>query len=324
MHDIITDLRHKIELHKGEFVWVKRMISKYDDSAKQSKSRIINFGGCVAALTDCAIYAGIKQLKQSNSAIIIKSIEPGITVEGKAVSSGGTIASWLHSMNEGTALNNMSNAYFLCDNDDYEWQSKHKQPNYKIIEAEYNADVQMYAVPFMYGPVDRMVFLRSNELTKYFYGESVKIQQNKMYLKNRLVSWIFSFLFFIFPYLLKWTVIRKAIIWLAKQLSFEQGKGPKIEDMRASKWRELIYINAEDEKQKEVVCKVDIRIYGDYGYLNTAKLLVEQGILCALDRKNMKKFDGGFLTPAACFEDVLPKRLNDTLDEFEISYKIQD
>eukprot|EP01084_Bolivina_argentea_P295377 508502_1 len=73
----------------GEFPWVKRMINKYNDEAKRSHARIINFGGCVAALTDCAIYSGIEQLKknQNTDDITITSIKPGVIISGGGTSS---------------------------------------------------------------------------------------------------------------------------------------------------------------------------------------------------------------------------------------------
>ena len=79
------------------------MINKYGGDAKRSHARIVNFGGCVAALTDCAIYSGIERLKnENNNDITIQSIKPGIMMKGKAEMSGGTTASWLNAMEEGT------------------------------------------------------------------------------------------------------------------------------------------------------------------------------------------------------------------------------
>ena len=45
----------------GEFAWAKRKIHKYGMGAKSSNARVFNFGGAIAALTDCDIYSGIRQ-----------------------------------------------------------------------------------------------------------------------------------------------------------------------------------------------------------------------------------------------------------------------
>ena len=307
----------------GEFSWVKRMINKYDDDARRSHARIVNFGGCVAALTDCAIYAGVEKVKEEDDGedVEIVSILPGIKTASKASSSGGTIASWLNGINDGSYKYDIHNAYFLCDNDDYKWQSLNPQPKYGIIECKYNEDMKMYSVPFMYGPIERMVFMRSNELLSYYYGEKVKIYENIMFIKQLFLAYIISFMSWLLPLLLTFAPCRYCLVKLVKSLSYKQGKGPKKSLLINQKWRELIEIKTNKPNLK---CKVDIKIFGDYGYLNTSKLLIEQGILFSLQRNNskIKKIKGGFLTPAAAFKSSLPKRLHSKLKEFDISYKI--
>ena len=70
-------------------------------------------------MTDCAIYAGIEKLKDEEDGkddLEITSVLPGIKTAAKSGSSGGTIASWLHGINEGSYKYDMHDAYFLCDN----------------------------------------------------------------------------------------------------------------------------------------------------------------------------------------------------------------
>ena len=308
----------------GEFSWVKRMINKYNDDAIRSHARIVNFGGCVAALTDCAIYAGVEKIKQEQEDekdLEIISILPGIKTGSKSSSSGGTIASWLNSINDGSYKYDIHDAYFLCDNNDYKWQSLNKQPKSSIFNIKYNTDLKMYSAPFIYGPVERMVFMRSNELLSYYYGEKVKIYENIMFIKKLFLAYIISFFLWLIPLLISFAPFRYCIIKLVKSLSYKQGKGPKKSQLIKQKWREIIEINT---NKKNLKCKVDIKIFGDYGYLNTSKLLIEQGILFSLQRNNpkIKNIKGGFLTPAAAFKSSLPKRLHNKLKEFDISYKI--
>jgi len=309
----------------GEFGWVKRMILKHGQDAKRSHARIINFGGCVAALTDCAIYAGVEQLKSEDENAVVESIKPGIKPSSKGTSSGGTVASWLNSIESGAYKYDMHDAFFLCEkSEDYAWQSQHKQPKYPIIQCEYNDDMKMYAIPFIYGPVERMVFMRSNELLGFYYGEDAKIYENVMFIKNFVVGCLISFFSWLIPMLLSFALCRSCLVKLVKTMAYKQGQGPSLKQLQAQKWRELIYVNGKNKEQKQLTCTVDIRIFGDYGYLNTAKLLIEQGIICSLQRSNPKirKIKGGFLTPAAAFKSGLPKRLNARLKEFEIVYKI--
>jgi len=304
----------------GEFHWVKRMMNKYDSEAKRSHARIVNFGGCVAALTDCVIYCGVKQLMEKDENASIKSITPFHKISGKATASGGTMGSYINAMSDGNAMRiDQHDAYFLCESEDYKWQTANKQPKYRVIEAEYKTQFGAYAIPFIYGPLERMVFMRSNELLNYFYGAEVKIFENLMLTNNGFFAWVISFFSWLVPILLKYTIFRSCIIKLVKSFAPSSGQGPDEKAMKEAKWRETVEIKASNK----MMCTVETTIYGDYGYLNTAKLMVEQGVLCSLERSNPKirKIKGGFLTPAAAFKEKLPMRMS-KLKEFDISYKV--
>ena len=87
------------------------------------------------------------------------------------------------------------------------------------------------------------------------------------------------------------------------------------------KWKQYVFIQGLKDTNTKI--RVDIKIVGDYMYYNTAKLLVEQGIICILQRKEDRKdnhLEYGFVTPSLAFGDKLVQRIND-LKEFEITYK---
>merc|ERR1712039_161899 len=108
----------------GEFHWVKQMHLKYDAEAKRSHSRIINFGGCVAALTDCVIYCAVKQLKEKNESANIESIKIFHKISGKASASGGTMGSYIAAMSDPNAMRiDTHDAYYLCESTDYKMQT---------------------------------------------------------------------------------------------------------------------------------------------------------------------------------------------------------
>merc|ERR1711956_141977 len=100
---------------------------------------------------------------------------------------------------------------------------------------------------------------------------------------------------------LKWTIARALIVRLVTMFAVSSGEGPDMKSMKEAKWRETVLVKTTNKTR----CVAKTTIYGDYGYLNTAKLLVEQGVLCALERSNTKirKIEGGFMTPAAAFKD---------------------
>ena len=81
---------------------------------------------------------------------------------------------------------------------------------------------------------------------------------------------------------------------------------------------EAIFKINELDSNKSVTCNVNIK--GDIGYLNTSKMLVEEGMIFSLQRSNSKlKIKGGFITPAYAFKDELIKRL-DKLNGFDFKY----
>lgn len=86
------------------------------------------------------------------------------------------MGSYINAMSDSNAMRiDQHDAYFLCESEDYKMQTANEQPKYRVIEADYNSQFGAYAVPFIYGPLERMVFMRSNELLNYFYGEEVKL-----------------------------------------------------------------------------------------------------------------------------------------------------
>lgn len=147
-----------------------------------------------------------------------------------------------------------------------------------------------------------------------------------MLINNGFMAWIISFFSWLVPLMLKWTILRACIVKLVKTFAPTAGQGPDTEAMKKAKWRETVLIQASDKRNvdKKMQCTVKTTIFGDYGYLNTAKLLVEQGVLCSLERSNPKirNIKGGFLTPAAAFKDKLPDRIM-KLDEFDLEFIVR-
>eukprot|EP01084_Bolivina_argentea_P318131 551650_1 len=179
--------------------------------------------------------------------------------------------------------------FFLCDSEDYKSQLSAKQPQYSIIEAKYNPDLKRYGAPFIYGGVERMIFMRSNELLNNYYSKNVKIYENLMYVKSSVFAWVLSFFLWFIPMLLTWSCFRSCFIKLVRSMSFKPGQGPSLKEMTKEKWREIIYIDGINKKNnKKLRCEVQVNVYGNYGYLNTSKLLIEQGMICTEERNNPK------------------------------------
>jgi len=212
-------------------------------------------------------------------------------------------------------------SYQLCPSD-------HKytniQPRRTTILPKWNKDVQKYQtnLPFV-GEVERSVLCRTNHSLNYLYGKAPIIEEVGFLFSSKyyIVALLVGLLYFIVPFVfIKLTFLKPFIVKLMEYLFPKSGEGMDREEMNAAHWKQYIFVE-EIKGNKKV--RVDVNIYGDYGYLNTARLLVEEGIIFAMERKEgVKENKYGFLTPAIAFgeNEKLIKRLNN-LKQFDIKFK---
>ena len=231
--------------------------------------------------------------------------------------SGGTTASWLNGMKDDRTFETdiTTNSYYLIPMTE---DKSNKLPGPEMPSKESSDE---YSFPWIYGGMDRMVICRSNYLFKYKYGKSPRINFELGYTKSWVQAWMIYILLIILPKLMKFKFVRLiilGIISLLKNYLPKPGDGPTRDQMNKSTTNaeiKCIGLNS----NKSVQCTLNIS--GDIGYLNTAKMLVEEGMIFALQRKQPKlKIKGGFITPGYAFKDELLKRLN-ILDSFDITYK---
>eukprot|EP00483_Globobulimina_turgida_P009158 UN09176 len=173
-----------------------------------------------------------------------------------------------------------------------------------------------------------MVICRTNHLLNYFYGKTPIIYQQTVLFESKyyIVALIVAlFGLFLSLILVELTFVKPLVVYIMEKMFPVSGDGPfshgcDREEMLNGRWKQYMFV--QDKKSQKGI-KVEVKVYGDYGYFNTAKLLVEQGIIFAIQRKqDVQNMCGGFLTPAIAFgpNDQLIKRLND-LKQFDIQFK---
>jgi len=104
----------------------------------------------------------------------------------------------------------------------------------------------------------------------------------------------------------------KQILLLLRPLLPQPGQGPSRDSMLKASFDTYIHIKS-NQTGKTAQCF--IHAMGDPGYWNTARMLVEQGLFLADQRKNpkLKNIPGGFLTPAVVFgSDMIDRWKNNT------------
>ena len=137
----------------GEFHWVQNMINKYQQTAINSKSRIINIAGELAALSDVCVYNAINKLinhnhndnddaKGNNDNFKIKNmLEP----PSNAKESGGSLSSILNMYKQGAFNNYYDNkfSYTLCPKDNL---YQNTQKKWSSIFPKWNEQIKRYEI----------------------------------------------------------------------------------------------------------------------------------------------------------------------------------
>eukprot|EP01084_Bolivina_argentea_P024100 44967_1 len=313
----------------GESHWVANMIQKCDKDAIKSKARIVNTAGAMCSIMDCALYSCIKQLKddekKSDTNYSVRTMQQAPKSAGLG---GGSCQTIINIYKQGGMGNYFDQkvSYSLCpDNNKYSNIQKRKGFYLPI----WNTELQRYEAPAgMFGSVEKMVFCRSNHLLEYFYGKAPVFNDSVMLFKSRhyIIALLVCIFSFIVPYVLvNLSFLKRVLVKLMEWILPESGIGPYTcingldrEKMESAIWKQYAFV---EDKSSEKGVKVEAVIYGDYGYYNTGKLLVEEGMIFVEQRKKGIDTTGGFVTPAVAFgkNDQLIQRLND-LKQFDIKF----
>jgi short subunit dehydrogenase-like uncharacterized protein len=158
----------------GEPQWIRRMLQKYEASARKSGARIVHCCGFDSIPSDL----GVHFLQREARARFGQPCN-SIKMRVKAMSggfSGGTVASALNAFREAAAdpklRRELANPYSLCPKGHV---SKTRQPSVKF--AEYDADFDSWVAPFlMAAPNVRMVH-RTNALSGNAYGADFRYDE---------------------------------------------------------------------------------------------------------------------------------------------------
>lgn len=294
----------------GEVQWVRRMIDRHEDEAKQSGARIVNCCGFDSIPSDL----GVKYL-QDKAMELFGSHCSEIKMRVKAMkggASGGTIASGINArkeaMSDPEVAAQMRDWYSICP------QPHNNEAKQRMVGVEYDEDFKSWAAPFIMAAVNTRVVLRSNALRSEGYAGAFKYDEAMLTAdgkngesKARKLGRqaIMAGVFISVP----------PLRWLAsKFLLPKPGEGPSPKEQEEGFFD--IRFHGRTEKGDTIMVKVT----GDRdpGYGSTAKMLSQAAISLhrAVDRQTT---GGGFWTPASIFgEDLFQRLVNHAGFEFEI------
>lgn len=285
----------------GEAIFIKDMMDKYQDTAKQSGARIVNSCGFDSIPSDLGVYFTQKKAEEKfgNACDVIhmrvKAAKGGL--------SGGTIASMATIFEEvsqdKSRRKQVANPYLLNDDKD---APNVRQAN--VSKPEYDDEHKRWLAPFVMASINTRIVHRSNQLLGYEYGRDFKYDEAmwmKDGVKGKLSSYAISTGLLGFATAMMITPSREL---LSKHVLPKSGSGPSKEE------QENGYFDIRLFGQTTSKESIHTKVTGDKdpGYGSTSRML-SQAALCLAQDISKDDVGGGFWTPASAMGDSLIERL---------------
>ena len=285
----------------GEAIFIKDMMDKYQEAAKQSGARIVNSCGFDSIPSDLGVYFTQKQAEakfDSACDVIhmrVKAAKGGL--------SGGTIASMATIFEEvgqdKSRRKQVANPYLLNDDKD---APNVRQSN--VSKPEYDSEHKRWLAPFVMASINTRIVHRSNQLLGYEYGREFKYDEAmwmKDGIKGKLTSYALSAGLLGFATAMMITPSREL---LSKHVLPKSGSGPSKEE------QENGYFDIRLFGQTANKDSITTKVTGDKdpGYGSTSRML-SQAALCLAQDISKEEVKGGFWTPASAMGDKLLARL---------------
>lgn len=286
----------------GEAIFIKDMMDKYQDTAKQSGARIVNSCGFDSIPSDLGVYFTQQQAKEkfgSTCDVInmrVKAAKGGL--------SGGTIASMATIFEEvgqdKSRRKQVANPYLLNDDKD---APNVRQAN--VSKPEYDDEHKRWLAPFVMASINTRIVHRSNQLLGYEYGRDFKYDEAmwmKDGLKGKLSSYAMSAGLLGFATAMMITPSREL---LSKHVLPKSGSGPSKEEQENGYFDIRLFGQTTDKDS------INTKVTGDKdpGYGSTSRMLA-QAALCLAQDISKEEVGGGFWTPASAMGDSLLTRLD--------------
>ena len=285
----------------GEAIFIKDMMDKYQDTAKQSGARIVNSCGFDSIPSDLGVYFTQQKAEEKfgNACDVIhmrvKAAKGGL--------SGGTIASMATIFEEvsqdKSRRKQVANPYLLNDDKD---APNVRQAN--VSKPEYDDEHKRWLAPFVMASINTRIVHRSNQLLGYEYGRDFKYDEAmwmKDGVKGKLSSYALSAGLLGFATAMMITPSREL---LSKHVLPKSGSGPSKEE------QENGYFDIRLFGQTASNDTINTKVTGDKdpGYGSTSRML-SQAALCLAQDISKDDVGGGFWTPASAMGDSLIERL---------------
>ena len=287
----------------GEAIFIKDMMDKYQDAAKQSGARIVNSCGFDSIPSDLGVYFTQTQAEEKFGSACdvihmrVKAAKGGL--------SGGTIASMATIFEEvgkdKSRRKQVANPYLLNDDKD---APNVRQAN--VSKPEYDSEHKRWLAPFVMASINTRIVHRTNQLLGYEYGRDFKYDEAMWMqdgVKGQLSSYAMSAGLFGFATAM---MVKPSRELLAKHVLPKSGSGPSAEE-QANGYFDIRLFGETANKDT-----INTKVTGDKdpGYGSTSRMLA-QAALCLAQDISKEEVGGGFWTPASAMGNDLLTRLEE-------------
>ena len=286
----------------GESFWIKDMIEKHHEEAKNKGLRIINACGFDSAPSDIGSFYAVNQVVGE-----VKSIQCFQAWKGEA--SGGTIETMFSSMDAKQAKRGLGKFSLNPKNSLSENQKKNTSDKIKIQKIPHLGG---WTGPFIMALPNTRIVRRSAALSKTigkYYGADFVYSEGAYYSKKRAAKKV-SFMTMAIG-----LVIISPLRKLLRGFFRKPGEGPSQKAMDSGFFKSRFLVETQDGFRA-----FSMSSSGDPGYKMTSRMACESALCLAIedpaDLPGGVEF-GGLLTPSIGLGDVLIKRLKNINVAFE-------
>ncbi|TGN41657.1 saccharopine dehydrogenase family protein [Marinobacter confluentis] len=282
----------------GEVQWIRKMVDKYEATAKSSGARIVHCCGFDSIPSDMGVWFLQQQAEQTFGAPC-RDVRMRVKA-AKGEFSGGTVASMVNVAKEAAAdpalRKELANPFSICPPGH---RSETRQPSLK--GAEFDKEMGVWLAPFVMGAINTRIVHRSNALQDARYGKEFTYDEAMIVgrgLQGRLTAYgITGALTGFFT-----ASAFKPSRWLVEKFIPKPGEGPSPE-VQESGYYDLRFVGKTEDGKT-----IKTKVVGDRdpGYGSTAKMLGEAGVCLAFDVADKP---GGIWTPSSLMDGKLFDRL---------------
>ena len=287
----------------GEVQWIRRMVQRYEATARKSGARLVHCCGFDSIPSDMGVHFLQRQAMKQLGAPCTRVKMRVKAMRGQF--SGGTVASLMNVVKEAAAdpalRRELADPYSLCPAGG---APKVRQPD--IRSAEFDVDFGAWVAPFVMSGINTRIVHRTNALSERAYGANFTYDEAMLMgrgLKGRFAATAMTA--GLSGFMLA-AAIRPARAVLERFVLPKPGEGPSPEAQRKGFFDLRFLGTTADGRQ------IRTKVTGDRdpGYGSTGKMLGQAAACLALD-VDKAATPGGFWTPATIFGDRLIQRLGD-------------